>query len=414
MPTSSRLRPRSLATLLALTMPIATLAAQLTSAAATRTGRVRGVVIDSLLGAPLVDARVHIGQVGRETRTDSTGRFVLDSVPPGEWIVAFSHPELDSLGIQNAGTHVRVFAGATATVTLATPPIDPLRERLCGSTPDSLSPTVAFGGVRAADGGRAIVHVAVSWVLAGTSTPPPTVGTVRTIANGDDRMWVACGIPWGAWLYATINDSTHSTSIVLQIGARGLAVRDLVLAKGVSVITGTVRDGNAPVKGAWVSVLGTPVAAETDASGAFTLTDAPNGSVTVDVRAAGYRPCLATYESTAGGIDAHLQPTVEVDSASAPSGSDYVRLLQRRDQKGMLLLAGPALMRDGAALDQLLPSNACRWWLDGRPVEREFLLAQPLRTWRAVELYPNGLDAPVEYRSAGCAVVLMWTTSADW
>ena len=85
------MRPFTFATLLALAVPVGLLPAQ------GRTGRIRGVVIDSLLGAALPGAEVRVARLDRTAVTDSTGRFIFDAVPPGEWPIALPDPSLDSL-----------------------------------------------------------------------------------------------------------------------------------------------------------------------------------------------------------------------------------------------------------------------------------------------------------------------------
>jgi hypothetical protein len=74
----------------------------------------------------------------------------------------------------------------------------------------------------------------------------------------------------------------------------------------------------------------------------------------------------------------------------------------------------PELTSETTSLASLLPAETCRRWLDGRLVDTAEFLAPPRAALRALELYMNGSEAPPEYRSSGCAVVLLWTTRADW
>ncbi|MCX5762996.1 MAG: carboxypeptidase regulatory-like domain-containing protein [Gemmatimonadetes bacterium] len=385
-----------------------------------RMGRVRGIVIDSLLGAPLPGATVSIPQAGRVTRTDSGGRFVLDSIPPGEWAIGFHHGALDSLGFSDFGSMVRVFAGASASIELVTPSFATLRPRFCAETPDSLSPTVAYGAVRSSDTKRVHVEISLRWLAegdAGRAAP-----TVRTSPLTDSEAWVACGVSRGAWVHLTVRDTTRevahevarSGSILFHIGARGIAVHDVLLAPGFADIGGSVRDGDGrPVRGARVSVVDTGIDAETDAWGAFTLTRVPAGTRTLDVRAAGFHPWVAPAWSGNDDVHVTLRPLRDQDTGM-PAGSDRLRFEERRGRTGQIVLDGEALEADTATLAQHAPPGTCRWWLDGRPVEREFALAQPRASWRAIERYAAGVDAPPEYRSTGCAVFLLWTAAADW
>ena len=402
------LRPSCFAVLLALAVPVGLLPAQ------GRTGRIRGVVIDSLLGATLPGAEVRVTRLNRTAVTDSAGRFVFDTVPPGEYTVAFRHPSLDSLKIIDPGTPVRVFAGASAPVTLATPAFEVIRDRFCAETPDSLSPTVAFGSVHATDGSRVRINVAVSWMLGDASGGNARPGSVRTSVEGESQVWVACGIPRFAWFHATVQDSVRSASAFLQMGPRDIAVGDLVLSSGVGPVAGTVRDAaGRPVHRARISVVGTSLAAESDASGAFVLRDVSGSTVTLDVRAAGYRPWVGAQRGGVGRAEVRLAP-LPAPEIRPPSGSDYLRLLERSSREGMVLITGPDLAADSTALTTHTPGGACRWWLDGRPVEPDFFLAQPRWSWRAIELYLRGADAPPEYRAPDCAVALLWTSAADW
>lgn len=404
------MRPIGLVVLLAFLLPSAALPAQ----GPVRMGRVRGVVFDSLLGAPLPGATVFISPGGQVTRTDSTGRFTVDSIPPGEWTVAFNHPALDSIGLGDIGTLVRVFAGASVTVTLASRPIEAFRDRFCAGTADSLSSTVAFGGVGSADGSKVSAAVAVSWISERNADGTPHVGTVRTIPSGDGQMWVACGIPRDAWLHASLGDSARLASAIFAIGPRGVAVHTLVVSSGRTEIAGRVRDRDgSPVRGARISVVGTELSAFSDASGGFVLADAPAGTVTLDVRTAGRAPWLGALEGGAEPVEVQLLPLGPIRTGP-PRGSDYLRLQERRDREGLVVREGQDLASDTTSLSSHVPVGTCRWWLDGRPVEREFFLAQPRWAWRAVETYARGRDAPPEYRSPTCGVALLWTAAADW
>jgi hypothetical protein len=379
-----------------------------------RPGRIRGVVIDSILGAMLPGATVHLAPLNRSARTDSAGRFVFDSVPTGEWSLSFDHPALDSLRLTEPAVTVRVFAGATAIATLATRGFDTLRDVFCAGTPDSLSPTLAFGTVHTADGSRAHMDVSVTWML--DATPPSGVqpGTVQAVPEGDQLVWFACGISEGSWFHATVRDSTHSSSVLLRLGQRGVIRHDLYLTTGVSRVTGVVRDNRGrALPNAHVSAVDTDLYAVTDAAGSFTLNGTPNGSLTLDVRAEGYRPWLGAIKGDRTDLEVPLQPQGASNAAPA-SGSDYFRLVQRRNRRGLLLVLEQELTAENTTLASLVPAETCRRWLDGRLVDATEFLAPSRASLRALELYMNGSEAPPEYRSSGCAVVLLWTARADW
>ena len=63
------------------------------------TGYLQGVAVDSINGAPLVNALIQVEGTDRAAITDSLGRFLVDSIKPGSYKIAVDHPILDTLGI---------------------------------------------------------------------------------------------------------------------------------------------------------------------------------------------------------------------------------------------------------------------------------------------------------------------------
>lgn len=97
-------------------------------AAATKpaTGKLRGVVYDSVRARPLPLATIQLVSATdpssvREMLADSLGRFSADSVPPGSWIVAATHPWLDSLAVDQLAVPVDVKAKGTTRAVVAVP-----------------------------------------------------------------------------------------------------------------------------------------------------------------------------------------------------------------------------------------------------------------------------------------------------
>ena len=100
-------------------------------------GRIEGVVYDSVHARPLANSNVVAAGTGsqsevrRGTTTDSTGRYHIDSLPAGRYVVGFESPLLDSLEVAQSPREAVVPPGSTATVDLALPSAAKLRSAVC-------------------------------------------------------------------------------------------------------------------------------------------------------------------------------------------------------------------------------------------------------------------------------------------
>jgi hypothetical protein len=106
---------------------------------------VAGVVFDSASATPLSGAMVFLSGTQFSATTDDEGRFVLEGVPEGEYLAAFSHPVLESAEAPPAPRSVTVRRGEATTVALTVPPL-----RVATRTPPKHATTrvVAVEGVR--------------------------------------------------------------------------------------------------------------------------------------------------------------------------------------------------------------------------------------------------------------------------
>ena len=117
------------------TISATTLAAQTT---------VRGVVSDSLTRTPFAGASVQLvlqnapWSAGRTTRADSTGALRFDSVTPGIYTFGFTHPRLDSLGLDAVTRTLTIADGSTIVdASIALPGANTLATGFCGARTDT-------------------------------------------------------------------------------------------------------------------------------------------------------------------------------------------------------------------------------------------------------------------------------------
>jgi len=297
-------------------------------------GKIIGVVIDSLTGRPLVGAVISVEGVSAQTVTDSTGRFWMDSVPPGRYRLGIFHPLLDSMGLSIASPPLTVTAGATLALGFATPSAPTIVRLMCGAfdadTAVGAGPSLLIGRVLDAETEEPVPGVRVSlrssrlqstlatrvqgvrsaWDT--TTGPngefrfchlaPKLVGTVRAVRRSDDSIFAGRSYSMDSRLVGFLVMHIPHAGPVASKGTRDAASTSGSTSGVVpgGVLTGRVLrpDGEGPFAGAQVGVLGTAQIAVTGDSGEFTLRDLPTGTRTLEVRALGWEPVSIPVELT--------------------------------------------------------------------------------------------------------------------
>jgi hypothetical protein len=444
------------------------------SAPAGALGAVHGVVHDSLTRGPLAGAYVQLVRAvdllgRRAVAADSAGRFRIDSLAPGRYLVGFDHPLLDLLRVEVTPRVVDLGPGGdTVRVDLAIPDLARVRPVACGSpqAPTDSSGLLA-GRVRDAAGNAPVANATVVLTWSELSLTPRGVRTERRrvpVTTGPGGSYVVCGVPAGEELVATAAaPGRASGEVALEVPPRGLVVRDLTLgdtgavavaaaraARGTARLTGTVRDpAGRAVRGARVSVWGTAAATTAGADGAFTLGGLPAGTRTLEVRAIGFamrRVPVDLAAGRAGTVDvrldrvATLDPVTVFGTPSRPSQrlaeffdrrrhNPFGRFLTAADLERRRPIEVTEALR-GVAGVQVVPGGrlgnailgrgkgfgSCRAVvvLDGLALEPNDALDRFVspQAVAGIEVYPDASFAPPEYGGArrnGCSVVLVWT-----
>ena len=135
---------------------------------------------------------------GRMTKSDSLGRFRVDSVPPGRYLFGFQHPRLDSLGLDGVTRTIDLDkAVRVIRADLAVPSGRTFVSSLCGPNSDS---TGAVHGPRdECRGWRAD-----RWRVPSSSATPRCASMAPACAvclcrssrsSVPDGKYVACGLP---------------------------------------------------------------------------------------------------------------------------------------------------------------------------------------------------------------------------
>jgi Carboxypeptidase regulatory-like domain/TonB-dependent Receptor Plug Domain len=432
-----------------------------------QTGAVRGVVWDSIVGAPLAGAEVWLEGVERTAITDRAGVFRIDSLAPGAYTITFGHPSLDSLGLGAPFGTVAVRAAETVDVRLTTPSMLGMARTLCPAVvADSVG--VVLGVVRDAAAGTPLpgARVTVSW--GEWSVRGNTVDRRdRVIADSTDRAgrYVVCGVPNDVVVGVharEASDSSRATGRVLvDVRGRVLTWRDLALgapaatdARGGAVSLVVVDERGHPVAGAQARVGATGDFRPTSDDGRLRIGGLPTGTRSLEVRAIGYRSTTVSVDLAPGR---EVARTVELRKSPAPL-LETVRIIgarpyrdvtgfEERRKHGFGYYMTNAeierhtpfrftdLMRRFPGVSVVVPRGAgplqvvstrstigpfgsagvqrqcpLAVYVDDIPIGGDDLDAAINPYFiRGIEVYPGSAGVPPKYGASACGTVLVWT-----
>ncbi|HEX6060365.1 MAG TPA: carboxypeptidase-like regulatory domain-containing protein [Gemmatimonadaceae bacterium] len=407
------------------------------------------------------------------TLVDAAGRFALDSVPPGHWLVEVTRADLDSAGIAPTPRVLLVRPGATARAALAVPPATSA-DAWCGTRDDGRG--VVHGIVRDADDralvGNAVVLVSWTEIVEAPSRGRASVRVEhrRLEALSDERgAYRLCGVPAERSLTVqAFGGRLASGPVDAALGARRMVRRDFALALadsttlgvGRAIVAGSVRDSaGAPLPDAIVEVVGALAEGRTDSAGRFVLAGLPAGTQTIEVRQIGHAPLrravtLRNSDTTRVGFRLVRAPILEEVVVEAPRDRPSWRLTQmeERHEKGLGRqifreeihrhpqlrsvfeavpglrivmpppppLPAPQLLPDGHWSPWVVVMNRgfsiCvpTFYLDGRLLPAHDVPSLHPRNLAGVEVFSRSTTAPVDLNGGerACAVILLWTEQA--
>jgi len=340
--------------LLVLSSLAATLSAQ------SAVGRLEGAVFDSTharpQGASIFVVRTSPPDHSAGATVDGRGRYHVDSLPVGHYLVELTSPFLDSLEIALLQHEVTIEAGRTARLDFALPSGKTLRAAACPGLTLAPGTGAVIGRVVDADSETPLsqARVTVAWreLSVDRATLQATALERRGEVSTDSRgRYYLCGVPTDQWLTLQLehrgrvgNALTLLVSDTVGVLVRGLsfsasgsrpfvgqrAATDTTAAPplvGTASVTGVIRGvGGDPLGGARVRVLGANGVAVSDTMGRFSLGDLPSGTQVLEAKRIGYLLAELPVELRAGRTasqDVHLRRIVTLDS---------IRVLARRSQ----------------------------------------------------------------------------------
>ena len=333
------LRAPALALMLTLGATVApAIAAQQETSPDGRAMTISGIVYDSLNTRPLAGALVQLapsdlrGHVSSD-RTDSLGNFIIPDVKPGDYIIGFTHPFLDSLGLEVPPRKLHVDGTTRPTISLVTPAPNSVRAQLCAATGPSDSTGLMLGFLRDADSG---VHldsgrVVLEWTEVHVSQDGKSIvpESKSVSAQATRAGWYAlCGVPTAGSLGARAEVGSRASGYIdVKVPPRGVLHRDFSIPSGTTAVavipadtggearkrdvaplrrgrarlTGVVRDRSGrALHGARILVWGSDATASTDDHGTFSLVGLPAGTQTLEARYIGYAPRRVAVDLVSG------------------------------------------------------------------------------------------------------------------
>jgi len=433
--------------------------------------RVRGYVFDSLLtGATAPEAHVALsGPTSRVVVADGRGRFLVDSLLPGEYLIAFTHPAWDEVGYTPTPRKVTLNPGMN-TVFLSSTAGHGIFAALCPNVQDERT-GVVLGALTDVRTGQPIPggDVRVEWtesevsVVLGVNT---RTRVVRSPVDSSGRYRL-CGVPndTPVLLKASVG-LLDGPPLELDLEERPVAIRMLSLDRGPAAAEGqavtinpdsgtarlrgsvTATDGK-PVPGAQVVVHGHTATAQSTESGSFELGGLPGGTHTVEVRAIGYTKARRLVELRPDSVarveltlarQAVILPEVAVTAeapksefdqrrTSAASGGHYITQedIERRGairtEDLFRTVPGFNVVPSGGFDYRVVSSRTVgasgqcspQFYIDGARITVDPLVGGGLpinpQDIYGIETYSsNAVNAPPEYQSGnGCGVILIWT-----
>lgn len=436
------------------------------------TGKVSGVVFDSVMKRPMADAQVWLPGTTIAATTDNDGKFELDSVPVGKQTLAYSSPVLDSIGLGTRGRIVEVSANAVTRVTLGAPSVATMWRVLCKDKvqlgPDS---GIVWGTVTDAHTGARLSNAPATftWYDLKAKSKKFDFAELRAEVRSDTTgTFYACGLPTDVVLSTrAIGNKAASGEVQIDIGERSLHRVDLSVSEDLAVLVdarlgdtavlnvkrphgkatmrGTVRDNKAnPIANALISVSSMDTTVRTNSKGEFFVTAMPSGTLEVSVRIVGYgrssklvdlRPEVVTdVDFTLGQPNTLATYTVRAERKISMEEADF---LDRRKSNIGGMFINMEDMDYGDAISPLRnvprvfvtqngpfptvtmarPGNQGNCtpliYVNGSRITADLLNTVSADDMKVVEVYNNWMLVPPRYMGSlvnPCGVILYWSS----
>lgn len=417
----------------------------------------RGVTFDSLSGRPLAAATVRITGRPGVTVSDTKGRFKLDSLPAGTYLLIMEHERLDSIGLNEIVARATV-SPKQRDVQLSIPSFRTLWRAACGTAAVPSDSGIMYGAIRSPnlEEGVPNARVAISWIDVRLGNAKKLKQTRFTLDTQTDSTgsYVACGVPIDVPLQMVARtDSASEVSVELPSRNSRVLRRDLMLglaqtASASDSAAGAAVGGTGVVRGKVTNVTGEPLAnvrvgidgaelTRTNSAGEYTANSVRAGTRTVAFVSIGSEPVMRIVDVPVDGIataSATMDRVTVLENivVRGARATLMIREFEARKRSGFgsikdstELARYPSLesalrMSRGVTIDSrthsiYLPSARGQFctpviFLDKVRVDKDQLLSVFPSDLAWTEVYPRWYDVPMEFQTLGtCGVVAIFT-----
>jgi len=265
--------------------------------------RIVGTVFDSAATQWLGGATVQLVDAAnpsnvRTAVTTANGRFAIDSVAVGTYLIGYFHQRLDQLAIEAPLFRVNITSADELDVPMTIPSAETIITTRCGPGDPELPMGLYMGFVRAAATNQQVpaarVRAQYTEVTVGSRGVERRYPS-RFGSSTSDGFFTLCGVPRNAPITARAYAGADSTGFIeLRVPRSGLLVRDLLIGstnKGTGALRGTVKSmSGKEITSARVVLWGAGGNGANSTNGQYTLDDLPTGTQMIEARAIGYQP----------------------------------------------------------------------------------------------------------------------------
>ncbi|WP_373058206.1 carboxypeptidase regulatory-like domain-containing protein [Gemmatimonas sp.] len=420
--------------------------------------RLVGTVFDSAATQWLGGATVQLVDVAnpanvRTAIAAANGRFAIDSLTIGTYLIGFFHQRLDQLGMEAPLFRVNITTPEELTVPMAIPSAETIITKRCGPANPEEPTGLYMGFVRNAATNQPVPAARVRAQYSEVTVGPRGMerrSPSRFGSSTDDGLFALCGVPRNAPVTARAYAGGDSTGFIeLRVPRNGLLVRDLMLGstnKGTGMLRGSVKSvSGQTIAGARVVLWGASGNGTNTMNGQYLLDGLPTGTQMVEARAIGYQPMRvvvdvpATEGTTADITLEALIATVDTVRVRGDRVSNQLAEFEKRRRSGFgsfidenqLNNRSPIFMADifrtvpgiSIATGQSAQGRVLMRGNAGTCAPAVFLNGMNVQVpdgnldaivnsqeVRAVEVYSRTSNVPAQFDSRnGCGSIVVWT-----